>query len=273
MISNIHFISGLPRSGSTLLASILSQNPRFVASMTGPTGALFNAMLGATSPQQETSIYVDDAMRERLLHGVFDAVYADAGADQVIFDTNRAWTTKLSALVKLFPKTKMICCVRNPAWIVDSIETLIRKNAFELSGIFNYDRNSTVYSRVEALRGGNGMIGFSISGLREAIYGGLAERLMLVRYESLMADPQATLSSIYEFIGEPLFAHDLNNVESNPKMLEFDKRLGTPGLHSVRKVVESQTRETILPPDLFSRIVQSAFWDDKEQLPAGLRVV
>jgi hypothetical protein len=28
-----------------------------------------------------------------------------------------------------------------------------------------------------------------------------------------------------------------------------------------------------LPPDLFSRIVQSAFWDDKEQLPAGLRVV
>jgi sulfotransferase len=105
------------------------------------------------------------------------------------------------------------------------------------------------------------------------MYGGLADRLMLVRYESLMAEPLATLSSIYEFIDEPLFTHDLNNVESNPKMVEFDKRLGTPGLHSVRREVKFETRETILPPDLFSRIVQSAFWDDQEQLPKGLRVV
>jgi sulfotransferase len=49
-------------------------------------------------------------------------------------------------------------------------------------------------------------------------------------------------------------------------MIEFDKRLGIPALHSVRRVVQSETRETILPPDLFSRIVQSAFWDDEEQL-------
>jgi len=58
----------------------------------------------------------------------------------------------------------------------------------------------------------------------------------------------------------------LNNIESNLKMIEFDKRLGIPALHSVRRVVQSETRETILPPDLFSRIVQSAFWDDEEQL-------
>jgi sulfotransferase len=29
MQNGIHFISGLPRSGSTLLAAILRQNPRF----------------------------------------------------------------------------------------------------------------------------------------------------------------------------------------------------------------------------------------------------
>ena len=40
---------------------------------------------------------------------------------------------------------------------------------------------------------------------------------MLVRYESLMAEPLATLVSIHAFIDEPLFEHDLNNVESNPK--------------------------------------------------------
>jgi len=31
-----HFISGLPRSGSTLLSAILRQNPRFYAGMTSP---------------------------------------------------------------------------------------------------------------------------------------------------------------------------------------------------------------------------------------------
>ena len=46
-LPKLHFISGLPRSGSTLLAGILRQNPRFHAAMTGPVGALFGAMLNA----------------------------------------------------------------------------------------------------------------------------------------------------------------------------------------------------------------------------------
>src|SRR3569832_2806671 len=39
-----HFISGLPRSGSTLLAALLLQNPRFHAGMTSPVGTLFTGM-------------------------------------------------------------------------------------------------------------------------------------------------------------------------------------------------------------------------------------
>ncbi|MEG3936419.1 MULTISPECIES: sulfotransferase [unclassified Microcoleus] len=35
---NSHFISGLPRSGSTLLAALLRQNPRFHGAMTSPLG-------------------------------------------------------------------------------------------------------------------------------------------------------------------------------------------------------------------------------------------
>jgi sulfotransferase len=39
----IHFISGLPRSGSTLLAAILRQN-RFHAGMSSPVASLFMAL-------------------------------------------------------------------------------------------------------------------------------------------------------------------------------------------------------------------------------------
>ena len=40
-----HFITGLPRAGSTLLSALLLQNPRFHAGMTSPVGGLFRGML------------------------------------------------------------------------------------------------------------------------------------------------------------------------------------------------------------------------------------
>ena len=51
MYKRIHFISGLPRSGSTLLAAILRQNPRFYANMSGPICSLLYDMLGHMSGQ------------------------------------------------------------------------------------------------------------------------------------------------------------------------------------------------------------------------------
>lgn len=47
----LHFISGLPRSSSTLLAGLLHQNPRFHAAMTGPAASLVDAPFGAFQPR------------------------------------------------------------------------------------------------------------------------------------------------------------------------------------------------------------------------------
>ena len=48
-MTQFHFIAGLPRSGSTLLAAILRQNPAITASMSSPVGAIFSAMQKAIS--------------------------------------------------------------------------------------------------------------------------------------------------------------------------------------------------------------------------------
>lgn len=272
MKQGIHFISGLPRSGSTLLAALLRQNPRFHAGMTGPVGSLFNAMLREVSQGNETAVFIDDRQRAALLRAVFDTFYADIHRTKLVFDTNRLWTTKLSTLTTLFPGCKMICCVRHVSWIMDSIERLIRNNRFELSKIFNFESGGTVYSRVDGLGGGTGMVGFAWNGLREAVFGEHADRLLLVTYETLTADPSRALAAIYDFIGEPLFKHDPANV-SFDDAAEFDARLGTPGLHSVGREVRSTVRKTILPPDVFARFEPDAFWQDRSKLPAGVRVV
>lgn len=122
----IHFISGLPRSGSTLLAALLRQNPRFHAGMTSPVGALFNSLLTQFSAGSEYGPAITQAQRMRLLQGLFESYYADQQEQDVIFDTNRLWCSKMPALMELYPQAKVIACVRNVSWIMDSIERIYR---------------------------------------------------------------------------------------------------------------------------------------------------
>ncbi|HEX7814925.1 sulfotransferase [Dyella sp.] len=265
-----HFISGLPRSGSTLLSALLRQNPRFHANMSSPVGGMFASMLGEMSARNEFSVFIDDAARQRVLRGLFDNFYADTAAD-VVFDTSRGWCARMPAIQELFAESRVIACVRDMPWIIDSIERIIRRNMFSPSSIFNFGTGGTVYSRVNGLASSDGMVGYAYDALREAFYGQHARSLMLLRYETLAAEPARALAAVYDFIGEPAFAHDFDNVSFDAEA--FDRRSGTPGLHAVRSKVEPQLRQTILPPEVWARFEQDAFWNQSGRNPHHVRVV
>lgn len=273
MKNGIHFISGLPRSGSTLLASLLRQNPCVHATMSSPVGGLVSGLMRLMSQENEGAVFIEETQRARIVKACVEAFYGDIHPEKVVFDTNRGWTTRLPALARLWPEAKVICCVRNPAWALDSVERLVRKNSLEPSGIFKFDPNSTVYTRAEGLMGANGLIGFALAALREAVYDERNDRLMLVRYETLAQEPQTALKAIYDFIGEPGFEHDPNNVEQDFDALMFDQRIGAPGLHAVGSKVRWRERRTILPPDLFAKYEPDAFWERVDQLPQAVRLV
>jgi sulfotransferase len=267
----LHFISGFPRSGSTLLSALLRQNPRFAAGMTSPVSQIFTAVLAAMSNKNEFSVFLNEAQKLRQLRGVFEAYYAEYPGRAVAFDTSRLWCSKMPTLARLFPQSKIICCVRNPAWVVDSVERLIRRNSLDLSAIFGFDAGGTVYSRSEGLLRGDGMVGFARNAVREAFYGQEADRLILLQYESLTADPAAAMALLYDLLGEPPFAHDFENIAFDEP--EFDTRLGTPGLHQVASRVHATPRPTILPPDLFSRCEAEAFWRDETSNPNNVVII
>ena len=269
-MATIHFISGLPRSGSTLLAALLRQNPRFEAGMSGPLAGLFGALLGEMSARNEFSVFIDDAKRERILHGLFDSFYADCPAD-VVFDTNRGWCGWMAAVSRLFPDAKVIACVRELPWVVDSIERLIQRNVFTPSSIFGFNPGGTVYTRANGVVGQDGMVGAAYDMLKQACFGAQRDRLLVVQYETLTAEPARTMRAIYDFIGEPMFEHSFDHIDYD--VTDFDERAGTPGLHTVHSEIRAQPRETILPPDLFNRFVNDAFWRDPAAVPVGLRVV
>lgn len=267
MSRTFHFISGLPRSGSTLLSGILRQNPRFHAGISSPVLGLINGALEQMGAGGESWSFFDSDKRQRICRALLDAYYADVDAD-VVFDTNRLWTARLHQLVELADGFKVICCVRNPAWIMDSFEAIHRRNPFDYSRMFSPATRQTVYSRCEQLINGGGIVGGAWTALKEAYYGEHSGRLLLVDYEWLTRHPARTMELVYRFLGEPVFAHDFDNVEYAEE--SFDQNLGVQGLHTVRRKVEFKPRRSILPPDLFAKYQDMDFWQDQTGTAAGI---
>lgn len=270
MPRRFHFISGLPRAGSTLLGALLAQNPRFHASMSGPLAGMFKVILEELSAHNEFSVFFDDSNRRRVLRGLFDNYYADNHAE-VIFDTSRGWCARMPALAELFPESRVIGCVRDVGEIVNSFERLINENSLSPSSIFDYKAGGTVYSRAEGLTGANGMVGGAYNSLKQAYYGAHADRLLLVEYQTLTSKPARALAAIYDFIGEEDFVHDFDHVEFNDR--GFDVRAGTPGLHRVRARVEETASAILLPPDLLKRYENDSFWRQPELVRDNVRIV
>jgi sulfotransferase len=228
--------------------------------MSSPVASLFDGVIAQVSAGSELATMVNEEQRARILRGLFDSYYADF-KQQVIFDTNRAWTAKLPALMRLFPEAKVICCVRDVAWVMDSLERQFRNNAFEHTRLFNNPaERSTVYTRVEALAHANHLVGFPWHATREACYSEFAERMLILEYDLLASRPADVFKLVYDFLGEKPFKHDFANVEYDAP--EFDAQLGMDGLHRVHPEVKARPRKTILPPDLFQRYAQLSFWRD-----------
>lgn len=149
-------MSGLPRSGSTLLAAILKQNPAIRHA--GIITPVANMMIKLTSVMVEGDFATefDEKTRKRLLRGVltnyyFDGAQSGSPADHIVIDSNRLWCTRLALLDHLFPASRVICCVRDPVWIVDSFERIMQKDPLIGSRIVPIEQRGTLHDRVDAI--------------------------------------------------------------------------------------------------------------------------
>jgi sulfotransferase len=257
MTKQFYFISGLPRSGTTLLSAILNQNPKFQASISGPLARFTRAIIEQSSAMSGYRHQCPAEKRKTIIHGIFDNYYDDTNKE-VFFDTNRGWTLLTPFLKDLYPKTKLIVCVRDLNWILDSFEQLYRKNPYDKNLMIPDEYAKTVYSRCDYLMNESSTVGFAYMGLKEAITSAEKNMIMLVEYEQLCKNPAGMMTAIYNFIGQPYYQHDFDNVETSYD--EFDDDVNVKGLHTTRKSIQWIERQMILPPDIQHKFSDMEVW-------------
>ena len=128
MLFRSHFISGLPRSGSTVLSALLNQNPEIYVT---PTSCMLDQLIEnqniwhnlQTVKANPIPVQLDNITRE-----LINAMWKHR-SESIILDKNRGWGKNMPAAEVLFgKKMKMVCVVRDLPSIMASWLVLLKNN-------------------------------------------------------------------------------------------------------------------------------------------------
>lgn len=259
------FISGLPRSGSTLLCNILAQNPKFFVSPA--TSGCHDVLFNIRNQWDRLVEHQAEGVNYDQLRGVMQAsLEAYHMTDkQVVIDKGRGWLSLIEMLefIKQGP-VKVIVPVRDIAEILSSFERLWRRSTGQSQWAFeqaDYFKAQTVEGRCEIWANQSQPVGMAYNRVKDAISRGHGGKLLFVEMDDLTRDPDATMTRIYEYLGEDPFNHSFSNVEQVTR--EDDANVHRiPGLHSIRPVVAPLPRmaDEILGQDLARKYANAEIW-------------
>ena len=262
MSKKYFFLSGLPRSGQTLLSTILNQNPDIHS---GPESPLCNMITNCFINLENTEqywLYPKENLLKKLAKALADSYYDDVSSPYVI-DKCRVWNSKFNVeLIRdnLNSNVKIICCVRNILEVLSSYITLIH-NTNQVSFV---DKNLKILgreindeNRCEWLMMKNGLIDLSLTCISETH---TLPEICLIEYDEIVFNTDRIIKNIYDFLELPFYRHTFNNLKNN--LQPNDNLLGMPALHHVRSdiVKLSVPPSNILPQSIIKKYSNMEIW-------------
>jgi len=249
MNKTLHFLSGIPRSGSTVLAAILNQNPMTHVST---TSGLVHALDGLANTWHSAGLLNEnDPERKKLaqtMRGAIDAFYEDTDKP-VIIDKSRGWPIAqiMGAMSQVLNRPpKIIATVRS---VPDCAASFIRVAKPADLDEFMHTGQLMDHLRAAYISLQNG---FEYA----------PENFLFVEYEDLLADPKAQLARIHEFLELPAFEYDFNNIDGSTVAEDDEQLHGHAGMHDVKPVLAAQHKQD--PRDLlkshYGTFCQPEFW-------------
>ena len=263
-------MSGLPRSGSTLLSAIMHQNPDIYAGPSSPMcGMMFNLEASILASEQYSAFPKPEVLPQTV-YGVLEGYYSDTDRPNVI-DKSRSWAIQehFNVLKRNLPyEPKIILTVRTITDILASFISLVNKNPgspsfmdLEIQARQDFHFYRPVNDiRCDHLMRPKGLVDDSLYGIAFAMLEENRNNFHLVEYEDLLHNPNRTLDGIYKFLELPRFEHDLDNIAQELK--EDDKVFGLEGMHDVRPSLSPRkiNTEKILSPYVLNKYSNMEFW-------------
>jgi hypothetical protein len=264
----IYFLASIPRSGSTLLASLLGQRKDTYVSPTSNLGESMGAYVQAweSNPATKAGQCGKKELR-RTLNAMMGEKYSDR-KEKNIFDKGRMWP--MPQIMKTMEKAtgekiKIVATVRPireciaSFYEVDKSDLPIEK-WIKVSQLFHH-----LMEGYKALQAG---------------YKAFPRQFCIVEYDNLVKSPQKELNRISKFLGVP-------KIKFNPKIQqveENDNAWGVKDLHKLESTIQpnKNNAKEILGEELYEYWDGGEFWNNKPEpvrppkpidlaLKAGLR--
>lgn len=266
MNKTYHFLSGLPRSGNTLLSAILNQNPEIYSSPLSPVNHFMWDMDNSLHHTQHINRNEENKIKSKMfLSSFMDNFYKDI-KEPVIIDREKMWGTPVNlGLIKEYitPTPKIIFTVRD---VLDIIASFVRMDADYINrdmtnnGYYFANYRSYADSIAEHLMTINGEIDKSLLSLASAFYPENKDMFHIVEYNDLVFKTEETMSGIYKFLELPEYQHNFEAIEKVE--IDNDEAVGLPkNLHEVRKSISKSTTNTdILSDYIKHKYSNMEFW-------------
>lgn len=238
-------LSGLPRTGSTLLSSILSQNPNIHAEGNSAVCQLMWDMQQSAINSEQMKANNKD-LTDKLVKPIPHTYYSDV-KKPIVVDKCRSWTlpANMQMLNRYFDDTpKVIVLVRSLVEIVASFMSLRKENGWQDLEAGLLDDGSEPIMR-------------SLAGVEWARKNNNGE-FLFVTYDELVDDTQTTLDRIYEHCGWQDFEHNLDEIVNTHK--ENDDVYNLVGQHNVRPQISRRTVDIELSDELVDKCNRLDEW-------------
>ena len=271
MNKKFYFMAGLPRAGSTLLSTLLNQNPRFYSGPSSPVlGSMYNAHENFIGNELYTGYPKPDAVN-KIIGSIIDNWYYDIDKP-VVIDKNRAWCARVPFIEGYIQQeAKIIVPVRRIDEILASILTMIKRNPFQegqprINFVDEYLVKNNIpindETRCQHLLNPDGIIWESLNATKLGVDEGHSDKFHYVDYDDLVNDPQTELNKIYTFLGEESFEHTFDNLSNQHR----EDDLTTYGLSDMHEVHSKLEKNSSDPSEVLPASVIELYNSNKETL-------
>ena len=226
----------MPRSGNTLFASIMNQNPNVVCTANSITLEIMKDLYLL----KKTDVfhnYPDHKSLDNVMDSVYDNYYKD-WPQQYIIDRGPVMTKgNFELMHKHFKRPfKCIVIVRDLLDVLASYMKWYTKNPDAFPNRFNLKNDDEKLSKLMNKEGG---IANELEAIKNAY--NYPDICHFVKYDDLVAKPQEEIQKIYKFLEIPFFKHQFKDLKQiNINGMGYNDRIVGRNMHTIRTVVRKE---------------------------------